>query len=168
MDKDIKEHFDWVASKYQIMLAAYLNKTALIEDKIDELLAISFLCQTNIKWQYINIILADISLGQKVGKLQKTLKLVKPDIFTLYEKEDLTSRLDKIRKRRNLFAHSVLNSNYNYLSKKKKDEICLLSPRDKQPFTAIKLKDFDNWNKDAKKVLEILTNYIQIIETNNN
>ncbi len=150
------------------MLAAYLNKTALIEDKIDELLAISFLGQTNIKWQYINIILADISLGQKVGKLQKTLKLVKPEIFTSYEKEDLASRLDKIRKRRNLFAHSVLNSNYNYLSKKKKDEICLLSPRDKQPFTAIKLKDFDNWNKDAKKVLEILTNYIQIIENNNN
>lgn len=168
MDKDIKEHFDWVASKYQIMLAAYLNKTALIEDKIDELLTVSFLGQTKIKWQYINIILADISFGQKISKLQNTLKLVKPDISQLYEKDNLTTRLDKIRKRRNLFAHSVLNSNYNYLSKKKKDEIALLSPRDKQPFTAIKLKDFDNWNKDAKKVLEILTNYIQIIESNNN
>lgn len=109
--------------------------------------------------------LADIPFGNKIRKLQKTIKELEPSIDALYGKENLADRLDKIRKTRNLLAHSILNTNPDYLLKRRKDEIALLNPRDKQPHTPIKLKDFDDWNQDAKKVLVLLTNFVSKIES---
>ena len=161
MEEDFQEHLDWLAKKYQLMLAAYMNKTILIEDKIDELLTICFLGQSEKKWLYVNLMLSDMPFGNKTKKLRKTLKELKPKLSKLLENETLFERLEKIRKTRNLFAHSLLNTNPAYLAKERKDEIALLNPRKKEPHTPIKLRDFDEWNQDAKSVLKILTNSIE-------
>jgi hypothetical protein len=164
MNREDEKYLKWLMETYQVILAAYLNKTALIEDKIDEIISECFLEKSKNKWKYINIILSDIPFGSKTKKIERSLKETQPELAKSFLNEKLSDRLEKIRKRRNIFAHSILNRNPKYLSKKRKDEIALLNPRDTQPHTPIKLKDFNDWNQDAKKVLELLASYLVIIE----
>src|SRR5687768_11994232 len=112
-DKE-KEHMRWLVEKYQFMLARYLNVTAMIEDKIDELITASFNISKDNKWKFINLILSDLPLATKIQKLQKTLKEIQPYLGERFNKDDLANRLEKVRKTRNMFAHSVLNMNPDY------------------------------------------------------
>ncbi len=164
MDNEEESHIKWLVEKYSAMLAKYLNQTALIEDKIDEILTHCFLGKSDKKWEYIRIILSDITFSNKIRKLDKTLKEMAPEISELFSKEKLTDRLEFIRKKRNLFAHSVLNSSPKYISKKRKDEIAVLNPRDKQPHTPIKIREFVKWSNDATSVRKLLTEYLTKIE----
>lgn len=97
MKEDFRDHLDWLAEKYQFMLAVYMNKTAIIEDKVDELLTISFLGQSEKRWLYLNLMLSDISLGIKTVKLRKTLKELQPEILSQLENETVFDRPEKIR-----------------------------------------------------------------------
>ena len=162
-DKE-KEHMRWLVEKYQFMLARYLNVTAMIEDKIDELITASFNISKDNKWKFINLILSDLPLATKIQKLQKTLKEIQPYLGERFNKDDLANRLEKVRKTRNMFAHSVLNMNPDYLARGNREEIGLLNPRNTQPRQQISLRDWDIMFLDATKVLETLTEYLSTIE----
>lgn len=159
--KKYSEHIAWMQEKYQEMFVSILNQLALIEDKIDELITLSFFRDNEVQWDFVDIILGDVLLSQKIGKLQRTLKVLNPEIFEDFQAQNIKKRFDKVRKLRNAFAHSILNTQPKYISKMCKDEIALFNFRYNPPHVQVVLKDFEASLQDCQEIFNILENYCQ-------
>lgn len=165
MRKEVAEHIAWMQEKYQEMFVSILNQLALIEDKIDEIITLTFFKNQEVQWDFVDIILGDILLSQKIIKLQRTLKVLNPEIFEDFQAKNVKKRFDKVRKLRNAFAHSILNTQPEYVSKMKKDEIALFNFRYNPPHVQVVLSDFENSIQETKEIFRILDGYCQ--ETRN-
>lgn len=161
MREEVKEHILWMQEKYQEMFVSILNDLALIEDKIDELITLSFFGNNKVHWDFVDIILGDVLLSQKIGKLRRTLKVLNPEIFEDFQNKEIKKRFDKVRKLRNAFAHSILNTKPEYASKLRKDEIALFNFRYNPPHVQVVLKDFENSIQDCQEIFKVLDNYCQ-------
>jgi hypothetical protein len=168
MKPSTTEHIAWMQEQYKEMFVQILNQAALLEDKIDELITICFFEQTQIKWQFGDIILGDMILSQKIGKLQRTLKTLQPEIHQDFQQQEVEKRFNKVRKIRNIFAHSVLDTSPDYASKLRKDEIALFNFRYNPPHAQIIFEKFEKVIIDAQEIFKILENYSRQIRTKAN
>lgn len=159
MKKEIAVHLLWMQEQYQEMFVSILNKLALIEDKIDELITLSFFGNNEVQWDFVDIILGDVLLSQKIAKLQRTLKVLNPEIFEDFQTQHIKKRFDKVRKLRNAFAHSILNTKPEYISKLRKDEIALFNFRYNPPQIRVVLKDFEASIQECQEIFKTLENY---------
>lgn len=153
------EHITWMHEKYKEMFVQILNEAALLEDKIDELITVCFFEHTAIKWDFVDIILGDMLLSQKILKLQRTLKTLHLEVFQEFQQQNIAKRFNKIRKLRNIFAHSVLDTSPEYTAKKHLHEIALFNFRYNPPRAQIIFEEFDKQVTDAKEICKILENY---------
>ena len=163
MKPSTQEHITWMEGQYKEMFVQILNQTALLEDKIDELITLSFFGKDTIKWEFVDIILGDMILSQKIIKLQRTLKTLQPEIFEDFKQKEVVKRFNKIRKVRNIFAHSVLDTSPKYAAKQRKDEIALFNFRYNPPHAQIIFEDFVKYIEDSKVLYELLGSYCALI-----
>ena len=127
-DKDWEElnsrwdFHEWHWNMYTYMNGSLINGISVIELKINDFIADYFtFCDKTKSRQFIEYIMAGMTLSKKYQLLNQLL--IHIDIKELGEINDkdysLLEDFEKIIRYRNMFAHSVLDQNYNKLKQLK-------------------------------------------------
>lgn len=122
MENDFDSHFKWKTSAYFEAVGTYISWLGMIEHEMDGCISTYFFDKNDyvgaLKRQDLMLnVLSKLGYAQKITIVEDMLKSDHPELFQQYKPQ-----LDKLRSKsykRNEFAHSFVNFNFNENKKAK-------------------------------------------------